>query len=316
VRSPAEVLAAGVICHRQARGGPPRSPQVLLVHRPGHEDWSWPKGKLESGETLPECAVRETAEETGVRVRLGRSLPDVEYGLPDGRSKRVSYWAARAVRTERPTAPATEVDATAWLGIDEAEKRLTRDDDRVVLKALREMVDDGELVTRPFLTVRHATARARDAWALPDADRPLAASGRRQAMALAGLLSCWQPEYLLSSPWLRCQDTLRPYLALSGARLRVKGGLSEDGFRRDPRKVDRHLARLLGRDGPIGLCTHRPVLPSVFDTLRSLAAPEVADLIPDTSPYLSPGEVLVAHLTRPGNEEQRTVAVETHSPVR
>ncbi|MDQ1292184.1 MAG: hydrolase [Actinomycetota bacterium] len=316
MKSPTEVLAAGVICHRQARGSSQHSLQVLLVHRPGHEDWSWPKGKLESGETLPECAVRETAEETGVRVRLGRPLPEVGYNLPDGRPKRVVYWAASPRRTDRPTAPTTEIDRTAWLGLDEAEERLTRDDDRLILKALRGMADDGALRTRPLLTIRHATARPRDAWALPDADRPLVSSGRRQAMALAGLLSCWQPEYLLSSPWLRCQDTLRPYLALSEARLRVKGGLSEDGFRRDPGKVGKHLAHLLGRDGPVGLCTHRPLLPSVFETLRSLADQTVAAQFPDISPYLSPGEVLVTHLARSNTDENRVVAVERHTPVR
>ena len=43
--------------------------EVLVVHRPRYDDWSWPKGKLENGESRATCAVRETAEETGRRRR-------------------------------------------------------------------------------------------------------------------------------------------------------------------------------------------------------------------------------------------------------
>ncbi|HET9658266.1 MAG TPA: NUDIX domain-containing protein, partial [Kineosporiaceae bacterium] len=82
---PEMVRAAGVICWRPARERrrdrgstgtdgthrPDPDLEVLLVHRPRYDDWSWPKGKLEPGESLPECAVRETAEETGARVVLG-----------------------------------------------------------------------------------------------------------------------------------------------------------------------------------------------------------------------------------------------------
>ena len=58
---PAEVvLAAGALVWRVRNG----ELQVLAVHRPRYDDWSWPKGKLDPGETLPACAVREVAEET------------------------------------------------------------------------------------------------------------------------------------------------------------------------------------------------------------------------------------------------------------
>ncbi len=316
------VLAAGVVCWRPARGGtardqdPDRAVEVVLVHRPRLEDWSLPKGKLEPGETLPECAVRETLEETGTEVVLGRSLPPVAYQLPDGRPKEVHYWSATPVATRTATAAPSEVDQVAWLALGEARARLSHDGDRAQLVALAELIAEGTLDSRPLLVIRHVTARPRDAWARADADRPLVASGRRQSLALASLLRCWRPEQLLSSPWRRCLETLGPYVAASGAKLRTKGGLSEDGFQRDPGKARRHTERLLGKEHPTGMCTHRPVLPSVLDAIRAHALPEVGKTLPDTDPYLAPGEVLVAHVVTGKSGRPSVIAIERHTAPR
>ena len=59
-----DVTAAGALVWR-IRGG---KLQVLLVHRPSYDDWSWPKGKPTQGEHLTVCAVREVEEETGYRL--------------------------------------------------------------------------------------------------------------------------------------------------------------------------------------------------------------------------------------------------------
>ena len=75
------MLTAGVLCWRRGRDGL----QVLLVRSVAHDEWSWPKGRLESGETPAAAALRETAEETGLPVRLGVPLGSVGYRLPDGR---------------------------------------------------------------------------------------------------------------------------------------------------------------------------------------------------------------------------------------
>src|SRR5689334_16387231 len=81
-----DVLAAGAVVLRKGR--------VLLVHRPRYDDWSFPKGKLDPGETLPAAAVREVAEETGLDVRLGPPLTQQRYPT-GGRMKSVSYWIGR-----------------------------------------------------------------------------------------------------------------------------------------------------------------------------------------------------------------------------
>jgi 8-oxo-dGTP diphosphatase len=312
-------LAAGVVCWREAEsrsGDDERRIEVLVVHRPRYDDWSFPKGKVEPGETLPECAAREAAEETGARVRLGRPLHSVGYPLPDGRPKQVAYWAARALpggaRRPRPG----EVDDVAWVSARAARRRLTRESDLGLLDALLGTADERRLQTRPLLVVRHATARPRQAWTHADADRPLVAAGRRQSLALAALLQCWTPEYVLSSPSLRCTETLAPYAASSGARVRTKGGLSEDGYARDPRKVARHTAALVERDQPAALCTHRPVLPGVMAALAEACADGVRDRLPDADPYLDPAEVLVAHVARRSSRRPLVVAVERHAPHR
>ncbi len=56
---------------RAAGGIVVRDGAVLLVHRPKYDDWSFPKGKLEDGESWEDGAVREVEEETGLRCTVG-----------------------------------------------------------------------------------------------------------------------------------------------------------------------------------------------------------------------------------------------------
>src|SRR3954467_8589571 len=83
-----EVRAAGAVVLRRG--------QVLLVHRPAYDDWSFPKGKLDRGESSPVAAGRGVAEETGVRVRLGVrwTTQSSRNGAPP---KVVDYWVGRVI---------------------------------------------------------------------------------------------------------------------------------------------------------------------------------------------------------------------------
>jgi 8-oxo-dGTP diphosphatase len=104
---------------------------VLLVHRPAYDDWTFPKGKVDPGESDEDCAVREVEEETGLHCELGRELQSTEYDDARGRPKLVRYWvmevAGGELRFEH------EVDEARWLPVDEAEALLTYERDIAVL---------------------------------------------------------------------------------------------------------------------------------------------------------------------------------------
>jgi 8-oxo-dGTP diphosphatase len=123
------VRAGGAIVARR-RG---HALELLLVHRPKYDDWSFPKGKCTGGESDEECALREVEEETSLRVELGAELIATEY-VSKGRPKRVRYWLAEAQHPEAARAQ-NEVDEIAWLTPAEAEARLSYDRDLDVLRA-------------------------------------------------------------------------------------------------------------------------------------------------------------------------------------
>jgi 8-oxo-dGTP diphosphatase len=117
------IKAAGGVIVRDGR--------VLLVHRPRHGDWSFPKGKLEPGETWVDAALREVEEETGLRCALGEEVGRTHYEVEDG-SKEVRYFELTAAGEARPQ---NEVDEVRWVPIDEARELLTYDRDRRLLDA-------------------------------------------------------------------------------------------------------------------------------------------------------------------------------------
>ena len=108
--------------------------EVLLVHRPRYDDWTFPKGKANNGESDEHCAVREVEEETGLRCRLDEELPSTVYRDGKGREKRVRYWRMRALHGR--ARPQHEVDAVEWLTLVDAHERLSYERDRDVLEAL------------------------------------------------------------------------------------------------------------------------------------------------------------------------------------
>jgi len=307
---PGTVTAAGAVVWRTG----PAGLEVLLVHSPRHDEWSWPKGKLHDGETLPECAVREIAEETGLTAVLGRPLPPVEYLLPDGRPKRVAYWAAEPVSaSDHPTDP-EEIDGTAWVGAEQARRMLPHPGQGAPLDALDDLARQGYADTRPMVVVRHADALHRREWSGADRDRPITAQGWREAAALARLLACWRPTRLVSSTSRRCVDTVAGYAEATGLVLHTDPVLSEEGFTAHPDGIRGWVATLIEGPEPSLVCTHRPVLAVLMHELAGHLAGTPTGAVPDRDPFLRPGEVLAAHITGAG-ADPKVVAVERHHPV-
>ena len=131
---PAElILAAGGLVIRQAGS---QKIEIAIVHRPIREDWSYPKGKVDSKETLTECALREVHEETGLRCRIVSFVGTTEYRDRKDRHKIVAYW----VMTPESGAfrSGDEVDEMRWVDLGDAAKLLTYERDRELLVTLGE----------------------------------------------------------------------------------------------------------------------------------------------------------------------------------
>ena len=124
------VRAAGGVPVRKGNDGL----EVLVVHRPRYDDWSFPKGKCEAAEGAETCALREVREETGLVCALEDELPSTSYRDARGRPKTVRYWRLRVVGGELTFDH--EVDTARWVSLDEAEALLTYARDAAVLRAV------------------------------------------------------------------------------------------------------------------------------------------------------------------------------------
>ncbi|HWR86551.1 MAG TPA: NUDIX hydrolase [Rhodoglobus sp.] len=310
-RSQPPVQAAGAVCWRVVNG----RARVLLVHRPGHRDVSLPKGKLDPGETLPETAVREIAEETGLRIALGVPLGVVEYPLPTGRDKMVHYWAAevgdQALERARFT-PNDEISKLEWLDLDEARDKLSYPHDREVLDRFEGLLRQKRVRTFAIVTVRHGQAVPHD-WNGPDADRPLRQRGIAQARGIAKGVAAYGPERLLSSPAVRCMSTLAPLSKLTGLRVKPAENISQDAYEAGRADVAKVVAKRLQRRVSAVLCSHGPVLPEI---LTQLAVQTGTPIEPGLrrAAALDTGEFTVVHISQTVTGRHDIVAVETHAP--
>jgi len=125
------VRAAGGLVHRRDEDG---VEEILVVHRPAYDDWSFPKGKLEAGESEEDAAAREVEEETGLRCRLERELATTSYRDGRGRPKTVRYWLMTPIGGL--LAAANEVDDARFVPVAEARRLLTYARDVELLDAL------------------------------------------------------------------------------------------------------------------------------------------------------------------------------------
>ena len=283
-----EIIAAGAVVSR-------KGPQVLLIHRPKYDDWSFPKGKLDPGEHLVACAVREVAEETGLDVRLGPPLAHLDYTVGNGtlKSKRVHYWAGRVVGDPDVSSyvPNAEVDDVRWVDLDKARQQLTQQHDKELLDAFAEV----RRRSTPLVVLRHASALSRkDFTGDDDRDRPLDEEGTVESHHLVPLLAAYGVRRILSSSSRRCWTTVAPYAHVADIDLKVTHTLAEEDA--TAAGVEAVVQDLLTDRTPTVLCSHRPVLPMVWDALG----------VPETK--LEPGEMLVVHHRRGA-----VVAVEQHA---
>ncbi len=274
------VLAAGAVVWR--RHG--ESVELLVVHRPKYDDWSFPKGKIDDGELLPVAAVRETLEETTVPVRLGLPLSTVRYRLrkPKDATKQVSYWIGRPIGDGAITLePNHEIDRAQWIGVDAVGERLSYDHDRDLLDEFVDLQQRKAHKARPLVILRHTTARPRTHWRGDDQRRTLSAEGIREAQRLVPLLRAYGITHVVSSDTARCVQSVVPYADHLDVDIVLDPDLSEE--RATPRRIGSRMQGLLTSKRSTVVCTHRPVLPMVFEALGVPPVP------------LEPAQMVVVH---------------------
>ena len=256
MNDPSVVRAAGGIVAR----GEGDERRYALVHRPRYDDWSFPKGKLDDGEEEAVAALREVLEETGLRCRLDQNVGAVTYTDRNGRPKIVRYWTMTAL--DGTFAPGDEVDAIRWLAAPKALELLTYVHDRDLLEKLL-----ASTATAPLYVVRHAKAGDRERWRGPDRERPLTRRGRRQAERLVERFRGLEVSRIVSSPFLRCVQTLEPIAASRGLPLETADELAEGA------DVDAAADFVRALDArPTLLCGHGGEIHGVIEAFRASGA--------------------------------------------
>ena len=251
------VRAAGGVVWRPKRG----AVEGALIHRPAYDDWSFPKGKLHEGEREAEAALREVEEETGLRCNLGPELGVLSYTDNKGRPKTVRYWEMTVAGGR--LAPANEVDDAKWVPLEDARATLSYEHDRDLLQRFRQTSETEPGTAVPVYLIRHAKATDPAEWSENDELRPLTAEGRRQAAGLITLFRDAAFKALISSPHLRCVQTLEPLSEAWRMPIATSDALAEGANVRDATELMLSAAAA----GPAALCTHGDVMMNVVQEL-------------------------------------------------
>ena len=279
------ISAAGAVVWRKHKDN---FTEVAIIHRPKYDDWSFPKGKIEVGESLIACAHREVLEETNLQTEFGPHLGQVEYFTPDG-LKKVTYWSAKVI-AEKPFRTNTEVDQLKWIPITKVIEVLTNETDKEIFDKFVKV----KFNSKPFILLRHAKAITREEWQGEDDDRPLSSSGQNQAMRLLSTYQVFNIDQIHSSDAVRCYDTVKSMAKGLDIKLEVSSKLSESTYKKDKEKAFDYVRELIKEDKSILICSHNPILPKMLNKLTKKSEIEADE------DKLSPADGWVIH--RSGKE--------------
>ena len=250
------IKAAGAVVWREET---PFELEVLLVHRPQYDDWSFPKGKVEAGESAIAAACREVKEETGVTAIFGQYLGSSSYKIEDGK-KKVKFWMAMGLPQAEAFSPNVEVDKIEWVSIKEARHFLTYDDDREILD---EFINR-ERYTSTLVLLRHAKAVKRSDWNDYDLDRPLSEEGVEQSKRLINQLQPFGIEGIFTSDASRCYSTVEPLSLALDIKATVSAELNEESYEKDEKIALNYVRHLMRYPGNQLISSHNPIIPHIL----------------------------------------------------
>jgi broad specificity phosphatase PhoE len=125
-----------------------------------------------------------------------------------------------------------------------------------------------------IVVVRHGQAEPKKGWAGTDEDRPLVARGRRQAGRLGQVVGRRPPDRVISSPALRCRQTVQPLADQRGVEVEVDEALAR-GAGPAAAELCRELLAKQPDDSTVVLCTHREVLVDLLPRLAAELGPKL-----------------------------------------
>ncbi len=246
--------AGGLILRRTGKG----NLKILIAHRPSYDDWGLPKGKADKGETPEETAIREVLEETGYVCRIVAPLETTRHRITNG-VKEVRWFAMRPLPSSPGFEKNDEIDKIRWVSRKKAKEILDYKNDRLLIKN----ADYKHLTqTGTIFLLRHSAAGDRTKWSGDDPKRPLTKKGRKQSEIVAKTLAEKQIERIVTSPYERCIDSVKPLAKRIGAKVEVSQALAEGP---DIDAAYELVESLLGHNAV--LCSHGDVIPAVINRL-------------------------------------------------
>ena len=275
------IRAAGAVLWRQLSED---LVQVALIHRPRYDDWSFPKGKVEDGESDIACAHREVLEETGFQSLFGPELQTVQYMVGDT-EKIVRYWSAEAIGESNGSHDVDEVDQIVWFTIPDAYEKLSRSGDQEVLRSFESF----GVNTIPLVLLRHGKAIAREEWEGDDGDRPLAQLGQLQAKRMLSLYLPFGISEIHTSDAVRCYETVVPMARSLNLNVIYWSELSEYAFEKDKKASLKVVQEIIESEARSIVCGHNPVLPGMVAKLIGKKSFKAFDR------GLLPGEAWILH---------------------
>ncbi len=247
--------AGGLILRQQRRKGL----QILICYRRRYDDWSLPKGKLDTGEGILSAALREVEEETGYRCAPIAHHGSVDYTLKGGSDKIVDYWTMEPISGK--FVPNEEIQRVRWLKASEAVRVLSYKHDRNLVRGISKTW----AADHPVLyLVRHAHAGVRvEDDITDDTKRPLSVRGWKQVKGITKLLKNRGITRLIASPYTRCYETLLPLSELLKIEVEEHPALAETATATE-------VAELIDevRTTRAALCSHGNIIPAALQHLE------------------------------------------------
>ena len=117
-----------------------KNKKIALVYRKDKIGYEFPKGHLEKGETIEECAIRETEEETGRKNHIVEKLEIIKYVTSKGEDVELHFYLAIDDGKTNKNIIEEDKEETIWVNVEEVENKLTFDKTKRVWNNSKEKV--------------------------------------------------------------------------------------------------------------------------------------------------------------------------------